>query len=151
VPPEERGPDGLMRSIEDPDDPGGHVTDSTFGHKVRFGVRDKYPPGTKKPYYVTVSVKPPHDIDPGTGKPVAGLLADNVSSGYTSVPVDLYGAGAGGWTYVTYPDDFRQWVNGKSYPAVPLANDPGDWTVQWHHIVTPDDYRSVICAGFTVK
>ncbi len=152
LPPEERGSNGLMRVIEDPDAPDGQGVDTTFSHKVRLGIRDKYPPATKEPYYVTVSVKPPHDIDPDTGRPVPGLSAVNASSGYTSKPVDLYGAAdAGGWTYVTYPDDFRQWVRGKAYPAIPLANDPGDWTVQWHHIRTPDDYSSLICAGFTAK
>ncbi|WP_225824697.1 serine/threonine-protein kinase [Streptomyces naphthomycinicus] len=152
VPSEEHTSEGFMMAVEDLDDPDNHERILTAGHRVRIGFRDKYAFGTKRPYYVTVGVKPPHDIDPDTGKPVAGLLTTNVSSGYTSKPLDLYGgAEQGDWKYVTYPDDFRQWVKGKAYPAVPLANDPGDWTVQAHHIRTPADYRSVMCQGFTVK
>ncbi|MFI0812721.1 serine/threonine-protein kinase [Streptomyces echinatus] len=152
VPAEERGSDGFMMAVENPDDPDDQAGVLSLDHKVKIGFRDKYAFGKKEPYYVTVSVKPPHDIDPDTGRPVAGLLTADVSSGYTSKPLDLYGgADQGDWKYVTYPDDFRQWVRGRPYPAVPLTNDPGDWTVQWHHIRTPGDYRSIMCAGFTVK
>ena len=55
------------------------------------------------------------------------------------------------WKSVTYPDDFHTWVKGKPLPSIPLSNDPGDWTVEFHHIRTPDDYTSVMCAGFTAK
>ncbi|WP_079249201.1 serine/threonine-protein kinase [Streptomyces sp. IMTB 2501] len=152
LPPEERPSDGFMMVIEDPDNPDKNGRVLTLDHRVRIGFRDKYPPASKAPYYVTVSVKPPNDIDPDTGKPVDGMRITSATSGYTSTPLDLYGgADRGDWKYVTYPDDFRQWVKGKAYPAIPLTNDPGDWTVEWHHIRTPGDYSSVMCAGFAVK
>ncbi|AZQ35753.1 serine/threonine protein kinase [Streptomyces cyaneochromogenes] len=152
LPPEERAGNGFMGSISDADDPDAGTETLTLDGKVRIGFRDKYATEGKAPYYVTVSVKPPHDIDPSTGKPVEGLLADNANVGYTSKPVDVYGgSNPGDWKYVTYPDDFNSWVRGKPSPAIPLTNDPGDWTVQFHHIRTPDDYSSVFCRGFTVK
>ncbi|WP_227025908.1 serine/threonine-protein kinase [Streptomyces fodineus] len=152
LPSEERSSDGFMMVIEDPDNPDRNGRVLTLDHRVRIGFRDKYPPATKTPYYVTVSVKPPDDIDSDTGKPVGGMRITSATSGYTSTPLDLYGgADQGDWKYVTYPDDFRQWVRGKAYPAIPLTNDPGDWTVEWHHIRTPTDYSSIMCAGFAVK
>ncbi|MFA3876771.1 serine/threonine-protein kinase [Streptomyces sp. MMCC 100] len=143
----------FTRSLADPDHP--EVNDPDLlspRRKVEIGFRDGSPEPSDEPYYVTVSVKPPHDIDPGTGKPVQGILVDNVRIGYLSKPIDLHAGGEPGeWKSVTYPDDFQEWVKGRRTPAIPLVNDPGDWTVQWHHIRTPDDYTSVDCAGFTVK
>jgi serine/threonine protein kinase len=152
LPAEERATDGFQMSLADPDDPAASSETLTFGDKVQIGFRDKYATGSKQPYYVTVSVKPPHDIDPDTGKPVEGLLSDNVNVGYTSKPLDLYGGDdPTAWKYVTYPDDFHTWIKSKPKPSIPVANDPGDWTVEFHHIRTPDDYTSVMCAGFTAK
>lgn len=152
LPPEERAGNGFMGSVSDPDNPDAASETLTTDGRVRLGFRDKYPGEGKEPYYVTISVKPPHDIDPSTEKPVEGLLADNANVGYTSKPIDLYsGSDSGDWKYVTYPDDFKSWIRGKPSPAIPLANDPGDWTVQFHHIRTPEDYTSIDCRGFTVK
>ncbi|MFI9176432.1 serine/threonine-protein kinase [Streptomyces lincolnensis] len=152
LPAEERAPTGFLSSISDPDRPDAASETLTFGDKVKLGFRGGGATGSAEPYYVTVSVKPPHDIDPGTGKPVGGLLSDNPNIGYTSKPVRLYGGGdSTGWKYVTYPDDFHSWINGKPQPSIPLTNDPGDWTVEFHHIRTPDDYTSIMCDGFTVK
>ncbi|MEU2586494.1 serine/threonine-protein kinase [Streptomyces avermitilis] len=152
LPSEERAGDGFMMSLSDPDQPENTSPTITFDNKVKIGIRDKYASAGRKPYYVTVSVKSPHDIDPTTGKPVEGLLTDNRAVGYTSKPVDLYGGSDPlDWKWVTYPDDFRTWVKGKPHPSIPLANDPGDWTVEFHHIRTPEDYTSIMCDGFTAK
>ncbi|MGW6911774.1 serine/threonine-protein kinase [Streptomyces sp. NPDC054940] len=152
LPPEERAGNGFMGSVSDADNPDAAAETLTLDGKVRIGFRDKYATEGTAPYYVTVSVKPPHDIDPSTGKPIEGLLSDNVNVGYLSKPIDLYsGSAPGDWKYVTYPDDFKSWATGKPSPAIPLTNDPGDWTVQFHHIRTPDDYSSIFCRGFTVK
>lgn len=152
LPAEERAGDGFMGSVSDPDRPDVSSENLTFDDKVKLGFRDQYATGSEEPYYVTVSVKSPHDIDPDTGKPIAGLLSDNANIGYTSKPIDLYGGSdPKGWKYLTYPDDFNSWIKGKPEAAIPLLNDPGDWTVEFHHIRTPDDYTSVMCTGFTVK
>ncbi|TPQ17033.1 serine/threonine-protein kinase [Streptomyces sporangiiformans] len=155
LPYEERPSQKFLTSIEDPDDPGfKDPSTTTFANKVKIGFADMLASAGdgKAPYYVTISVKPPHDIDPSTGKPVEGLLSDNVNVGYTSKPVDLYGGGGPNkWKFVTYPDDFRNWPVGgrKPRPAIPLVNDPGAWTVQFHHVRTPGDYASFLCTGFT--
>ncbi|GGK91492.1 serine/threonine-protein kinase [Streptomyces flaveus] len=155
LPYEERPSESFLHSIADPDDPGPKDPATvTFNDKVQIGVADKAATAedSKEPYYVAISVKPPHDIDPDTGKPVEGLLSANPNVGYTSKPVDLYGgAGPNKWKFVTYPDDFRTWLVGgrKSSPAIPLTSDPGDWTVQFHHVQAPNDYSSILCAGFT--
>ncbi|MCF1599367.1 serine/threonine-protein kinase [Streptomyces muensis] len=151
LPPEERAGNGFMGSISDPDHPDASSETLTFDGRVQVGFRNKFEADSGKPYYITVSVKPPHDIDPSTGKPVGGKLIDNANVGYTSKPIDLYGDDPLAWKYLTYPDDFHSWVEGKPQPAIPLTNDPGDWTVQFHHIRTPDDYTSIMCDGFTVK
>ncbi|MGV4984269.1 serine/threonine-protein kinase [Streptomyces sp. NRAIS4] len=158
LPAEERAPEGFSTSVSDPDDPGKSGVRLTLDHKVKIGFWNNVYSWTPKsethaPYYVTVSVKPPHDIDPSTGKPAPGVLIDNVRLGYTSKPIDLYGGDKSAWKYLTYPDDFRSWQQGgkESLPAIPLTNDRGEWTVQWHHIRTPDDYSSIMCGGFSVK
>ncbi|MET8248562.1 serine/threonine-protein kinase [Streptomyces sp. NPDC005202] len=105
-----------------------------------------------KPQNVILAAQGPQLIDPDTEKPVEGLLSDNPNVGYTSKPLDLYGGDdPSAWKYVTYPDDFHTWINGRPRPSIPPANDPGDWTVEFHHIRTPDDYKSVMCVGFRVK
>ncbi|MFJ9867125.1 serine/threonine-protein kinase [Streptomyces sp. NPDC101165] len=159
LPAEERAPEGFQGSESDPDDPSKGGEHPVFDHKVQIGIRSSGysvtpgKSGTDAPYYVTVSVKPPHSIDPTTGKPVTGALQQNVTLGYTSKPVDLHGGDKSAWKYLTYPDDFRSWSpdGKKTWPAIPLTNDPGDWTVQWHHIRTPHDYSSIMCLGFAVK
>ncbi|MGW2701241.1 protein kinase domain-containing protein [Streptomyces sp. NPDC001340] len=159
LPAEERAPEGFITSVSDPDDPDKRGERLILDHKVKIGFWNNVyswtsgKSATHAPYYVTVSVKPPHSIDSSTGKPAPGALIDNVTLGYTSKPVDLYGGDKSAWKYLTYPDDFRSWSpDGKrSSPAIPLANDPGDWTIEWHHIRTPHDYSSITCGGFTVK
>ncbi|MCX4559709.1 MULTISPECIES: serine/threonine-protein kinase [Streptomyces] len=156
LPYEERPSEKFLTSVSDPDDPEPKDPATIkFDDKVEIGFADMATSAqdTKQPFYVTISVKPPHDIDPSTGKPVEGLLSANANVGYTSKPVDLYGGdGPTEWKYVTYPDDFRNYPEGlEPISAIPLLNDPGDWTVQFHHIRTPDEYSSIMCTGFTAS
>ncbi len=152
LPTEERPVPRFLTSLADPEAPDVHDPAMLNPrNKLTIGFSQQLT-DSREPYYVTVSVKPPHDIDPGTGRPAAGVVSENRNIGYLSKPVDLRGGGGPQeWKYLTYPDDFQQWINGERQPAIPLRNDPGDWTVQFHHIRTPDDYTSVECRGFTVK
>ncbi|MDQ0831889.1 hypothetical protein QF032_003733 [Streptomyces achromogenes] len=114
--------------------------------KGRIGLRLKAAATT--PYYVAVAVKSPHAIDADTGKPFEGGLQANVDLGYTSKPVAL----GTEWVYLTYPDDFRQIVRGKKAgDAIPVANDPGDWTVLFLHVQAPQKYVTIDCRGFVSK
>ncbi|MFI7504341.1 serine/threonine-protein kinase [Streptomyces sp. NPDC049687] len=114
--------------------------------KGRLGFRLTSTPS--KPYYVSVAVKPPHEIDADTGKPIEGAPQQNLDLGYTSKPA----AASTGWTYLTYPDDFRQIVLGKETgDAIPVANDPGDWTVLYLHVQGTKKYASIACDGFVSK
>ncbi|MGN5379271.1 serine/threonine-protein kinase [Streptomyces lasalocidi] len=159
LPDAERAVEGFETSVSDPDDPSRSGLRPVFGHKVQIGFWNKLytettgGSGARTPYYVTVSVKPPHSIDPTTGKPPVGALTQSATLGYTSKPVDLNSGDPSAWKYLTYPADFRSWSpdGKKTWPAIPLVNDPGDWTVQWFHIRTPSDYTSIMCQGFTVK
>ncbi|WP_405439742.1 serine/threonine protein kinase [Streptomyces avidinii] len=101
------------------------------------------------PYYVSVAVKSPHDIEPSTGKP---FPMDNRAVGYTSKPVDIYTHWkSGGDVTLTYPDDFTMHAAGRTWPAVPLSADPGDWTVVFYHVEDdPTKYASIACSGFRV-
>ncbi|MFH8608696.1 serine/threonine-protein kinase [Streptomyces sp. NPDC018029] len=147
VPSEVRGPSGFQRSVV----PGRDGT-------VKIAFRDKYAfsssrdkAGKAKKYYVAVTVKPPHDIDPDTGRPVAGLPTENRAMGYASKPVDLYGGKEpDDWKTATYPDDFATRIpQVGTKKAIPTANDPGDWAVEFHVVRAPDDYSSIDCTGFT--
>ncbi|MEU3614361.1 serine/threonine-protein kinase [Streptomyces sp. NPDC006872] len=114
--------------------------------KGRIEFRLKYEPST--PYYVSVAVKSPHAIDADTGKPFAGGFQENLELGYTSKPVEV----GTDWVDLTYPDDFQQNVRGeKAGDAVPVANDPGDWTVLFLHVQGPKQYASIDCKGFVSK
>ncbi|AQT73181.1 serine/threonine-protein kinase [Streptomyces sp. fd1-xmd] len=123
------------------------------GKSVKISMRVKYAessPTKPDPYYVSVAVRAPHDLDPQTGKP---FPMDNRSVGFTSKPVDIYGKWkTGEYLTLTYPDDFAEHVNGKTYPGVPLANDPGDWTLVFYHVEDdPAQYASFHCTGFRVE
>ncbi|MGW0395231.1 serine/threonine-protein kinase [Streptomyces sp. NPDC003042] len=132
------------------------VSSSTNGLPARTAtieMRVKYAEmGRSKPdpYYVSVAVKSPHDIESDTGKT---FPMDNPTIGFTSKPVDIYSKwDSGEFLTLTYPDDFRGHAGaGKSWPAVPLANDPGDWTVVFYHVEDdPKKYGSIACSGFRV-
>ncbi|MFF3503498.1 serine/threonine-protein kinase [Streptomyces sp. NPDC003247] len=113
--------------------------------KVRIGIRIGYIAPQSGPYYVSVSVKPPHAIDADTGKPIEGVPQANLDLGYTSKPVEM----GYEWVELTYPDDFQQTVEGKKYSdAIPVANDPGDWTVLFLHVQGTRQYASIDCRGF---
>ncbi|MBC2875044.1 MULTISPECIES: serine/threonine-protein kinase [Streptomyces] len=107
-------------------------------------------PKLEKPYYVSVAVKPPHEIDPATGK---ASRFTNLGMGYTSTPVDLFAGGDPTKDVeLKYPDDFRAVQDGKPYAsAVPFHADPGNWTVIFYHVKGPKEYASVMCRGFTVR
>ncbi|MFJ4619827.1 serine/threonine-protein kinase [Streptomyces sp. NPDC088812] len=113
--------------------------------KVRIGIRISYTTPQSGPYYVSVSVKPPHAIDADTGKPIEGVPQANLDLGYISKPVEM----GYEWVELTYPDDFQQTVEGKKYSdAIPVANDPGDWTVLFLHVQGTRQYASIDCRGF---
>jgi hypothetical protein len=114
--------------------------------KGTIGIRLKY--ATPQPYYVSVAVKPPHEIDADTGKPIEGMPVQNLDLGYTSKPVAV----GTEWVYLTYPDDFEKIVKGEKYgDAIPVENDPGDWTVLFLHVEEPKKYASIYCRGFIAK
>ncbi|MCC0097332.1 serine/threonine protein kinase [Streptomyces flavotricini] len=122
------------------------------GKSVTIGMRVKYAENSQTkpdPYYVSVAVRSPHDLDPQTGKP---FPMDNRAVGFTSKPIDIYGKwNTGEFLKLTYPDDFAEHVNGKTRPGAPLANDPGDWTVVFYHVEDePAKYASIHCTGFQV-
>ncbi|WP_405686360.1 protein kinase [Streptomyces sp. NBC_01387] len=125
--------------------------------KVKIEFRIKYADLSSKrpegaPYYISVGVKPPHEIDFRTGKP--NLPYPDKTVGYTSRPVDAYTHWrTGDFVTLTYPDDFENHdMNGNVYDSIPVGNDPGDWTVVFYHVKsTPTDYASISCSGFRVK
>jgi eukaryotic-like serine/threonine-protein kinase len=144
-----RSPMELQYSVTDADGPdGGNVTE-----RAKIAFRFKYADlGSKKPdpYYVSVGVRPPHDIDPDTGRP---YKVESKGIGYTSKPLDIFTHWKdGGYVDLVYPDDFQEHTaNGKKYDAVPVANDPGDWTVVFYHVMgSPTEYESIGCHGFHV-
>ncbi|MFF0364188.1 MULTISPECIES: serine/threonine-protein kinase [Streptomyces] len=123
----------------------------------RISFRLKYAaPEAGESYFVAVSVKPPHEIDPETGRPYEGGLQQNLDLGYTSEPIDLYEGHSSDeisqGVELTYPDDFQKFVRGKKYSdAIPIENDPGDWTVLFLHVQGPKQYASIACHGFVAK
>ncbi|MCC3777774.1 serine/threonine protein kinase [Streptomyces sp. UNOB3_S3] len=154
LPSEERVDGQFQSSVSDAVNPEVRV----MSGKVKIGFRFKYasPDRLKAPFYVSVAVKPPHEIDSSTGKPLSGLRQNNLGLGYTSKPVDIAPKGSGGWgadfKELTYPDDFQQYVNGKPYAQpIPVGNDPGDWTVLFEHVTSEKAYASIGCYGFTAK
>ncbi|MEU9714228.1 serine/threonine-protein kinase [Streptomyces sp. NPDC047976] len=121
------------------------------GDSVTIEMRIKYAemsPTKHEPYYVSVAVRAPHDLD-RSGKP---FKVDNKAVGFTSKPIDIYGNWPSGeFLTLKYPDDFADHINGKTYPAVPLTNDPGDWTLVFYHVEDdPQKYESINCSGFRV-
>ncbi|WP_372408807.1 protein kinase [Streptomyces luteireticuli] len=121
--------------------------------KVRIGFRTRFPdPKAERPYYLSVGVKSPHQIDEQTGKPsrFQGNIG-NIGIGYTSKPIDFFRDDPKNWTYLTFPDDFRSVGAEVRKVDFPVANDPGDWTVNFYHVRAPKQYTSVLCAGFAVR
>ncbi|MFD3519168.1 serine/threonine-protein kinase [Streptomyces sp. NPDC058653] len=114
--------------------------------KVEIGYRLKYEEPNLPPYYLSVEVKPPHRID-ANGRPGT---SDQVSDqfGFIGRAADLYEGDETEWTFLTYPDDFSFRADGKVRPALPLSDDPGEWTVVYHHAASDTEHRSVLCTGF---
>ncbi|TDC20992.1 serine/threonine protein kinase [Streptomyces sp. 8K308] len=110
----------------------GNEVSVSFGHNDDFG-------SLEPPFLVTATVKPPHDIDPGTGRPIEGLFP-NMGFGYVS---DAWDVATDGHAQLTYPDDFPE--------AIPLTNDPGAWTVLFYAVEGPQNYVRIACSGFTVE
>ncbi|MFJ6478526.1 MULTISPECIES: serine/threonine-protein kinase [unclassified Streptomyces] len=151
LPAEERA-EFLVGSVVDADDP----TAQTVTGKVKIRVYLKPYNTEKGAYAVSVGVKAPHEIDVTTQRPYEFVKDYNHSIGYTSKPVDLKDPATGGEVELTYPDDFAtQLVDNegtkKKFPAIPLANDPGDWTVLVYRVRGIKEYSSVYCTGFPVK
>ncbi|WP_414168310.1 serine/threonine-protein kinase [Streptoverticillium reticulum] len=121
--------------------------------KAKVSFRLKFPdPALAKPYFVSVAVKPPHEIDSDVGKPIEGLKQQNLGLGYTSKPVDLFAKDPTQWVGLTYPDDFQQFVRGKPIGGgIPTGNDPGNWTVLFYHVKSPGEYANIACDGFTAN
>ncbi|MFD8146067.1 serine/threonine-protein kinase [Streptomyces sp. NPDC059708] len=122
------------------------------GKSVAIEMRIKYAnlnPTRPAPYYVSVAVRSPHDLDPQTGRP---FKVDNKTVGFTSKPVDIYAKwDTGEFLTLTYPDDFAEHVQGRTYAGVPVTNDPGDWTLVFYHVEDdPTKYTSIACSGFRV-
>ncbi len=151
LPAEERN-QYLQTSVTDAETDAGYSSG-----KGRIGVRLKgAAPKDGESYYVSVAVKPPHEIDADTGRPIEGAAFENLSLGYTSKPVDLYEGlrdeSSAPWVWLTYPDDFHEVVNGKTYAdAIPVENDPGNWTVIFLHVRGTKEYASIDCRGFVAK
>lgn len=142
-------PEELQYGVGDADD----SQSPTVAKRAKISFRFKYAELKNKrpePYYVSVGVKPPHEIDADTGKPYE-VLMESKNIGYTSKPVDIYKYWKdGGYVELTYPDDFQShFPKDKVYPAIPVANDPGDWTAVLYHVKgSPTDYESIGCTGF---
>ncbi|MFC8197603.1 serine/threonine protein kinase [Streptomyces sp. NPDC057298] len=144
-------PEELQYSARDADEP----TRADVSGRAKISFRFKYAELKNKapePYYVSVGVKPPHDIDPDTGRPYVDVMSPNKTIGYTSKPVDIYRHWrTGGYVELTYPDDFRQHRAGRTEDAIPVTNDPGDWTAVFYKVGgSSTDYRSIGCTGFRV-
>ncbi|MEJ8643657.1 hypothetical protein WKI68_24355 [Streptomyces sp. MS1.HAVA.3] len=125
---------------------GAPAKSATIKMRIKYAEMSQSKPDA---YYVSVAVKSPHDLDLDTGTP---FPMDNRSVGYTSKPVDIYTHWrSGGDVTLTYPDDFTLHAAGRTWPAAPLANDPGDWTVVFYHVEDdPTKYASIACSGFQV-
>ncbi|MFF3330171.1 serine/threonine-protein kinase [Streptomyces sp. NPDC002888] len=144
-------PEELQYGVDDAGDP----DSPTVKEQARITFRFKYAEINKtkpEPYYVSVGVKPPHEIDSDTGKPYE-VMMESKNIGYTSKPLDIYKYWKGGkYVELTYPDDFQShYPKGQVDQAIPVANDPGDWTAVFYHVKgSPTDYESVGCTGFRV-
>ncbi|MGW7265209.1 protein kinase domain-containing protein [Streptomyces sp. NPDC054842] len=99
------------------------------------------------PYYVSVGVRPPHETDRVTGRP---LRSDAEGIGFTSKPVDIYSRwSSGGTIELDYPGDFQAHFGKRTLDAIPVGDDRGDWTVVLYHVEGgPTKYTSVLCNGF---
>lgn len=137
--PESFPPSGLMSTVS-------HTSGSdTASVSMRF--EDAGKGERPAPYYVSVGVRPPHETDRATGRPLASGAK---GIGFTSKPVDIYSHwSSGGAVSLTYPDDFRAHFGAKTLDAIPVGDDRGDWTVMIYRVDGgPKEYTPVVCNGF---
>lgn len=137
--PESFPPSGLISTVS-------HTTGSdTASVSMRF--EDAGKGRRPAPYYVAVGVRPPHETDRATGRP---LRSEAKGIGFTSKPVDIYSHwSSGGAVRLKYPDDFRAHFGAKALDAIPVGEDRGDWTVVIYRVDGgPKDYTPVVCNGF---
>lgn len=136
---ESRPPAGLMSSVS-------HTTGSGTA-AVSMRPQDTGEGKRPEPYYVSVGVRPPHETDRATGRPLRSVAK---GIGFTSKPVDIYSQwSSGGTVKLKYPDDFRAHFAAKTLDAIPVGDDRGDWTVVIYHVEGgPTKYTSVSCNGF---
>lgn len=138
--PAEEKMEPFQMSVADIDNPDAQV----LSGKLRIGFRLKFVPAGMKetePYYVSVAVKPPHEL-PGTSQ-------ENLSLGFSSKPVDIFAKDPTKMVDLTYPDDFGLVVNGEKSGNPPaVEDDPGNWTLLYHHVISTKEYRSIACHGF---
>lgn len=132
-------PNGLMSSVA-------HTTGSDTA-TVSMRPKDAGEGKRPKPYYVSVGVRPPHETDRATGRPLTSV---SKGIGFTSKPVDLYSRwSSGGTVKLSYPDDFTAHFGERAVDAVPVGDDLGDWTVVIYHVEGgPSEYTPVVCNGF---
>lgn len=137
--PENSPPNGLMSSVS-------HTTGSDTA-TVTLRPKDVGEGKRPKPYYVSVGVRPPHETERATGRPLTSV---SKGIGFTSKPVDLYARwSSGGTVRLRYPDDFRSHFGERAVDALPVGDDRGDWTVVIYHVEGgPSAYTSVVCNGF---
>ncbi|WP_229700825.1 protein kinase domain-containing protein [Streptomyces camponoticapitis] len=125
------------------------VSHTTGSGTASVAVRPKSAGSGKRPapYYVSVGIRPPHETDRTTGRP---LKSAGKGIGFTSEPVDLYSRwSSGGTVKWEYPDDFRAHFEGGSIDAIPVSDDPGDWTVVLYHVEGgPKEFSTIGCNGF---
>ncbi|TXS13374.1 serine/threonine protein kinase [Streptomyces sp. wa22] len=125
------------------------VSHTTGSDTARVELRPRNAGKGKRPapYHVAVGVLPPHGIDPATGRPTR-KTGEGV--GFTGRPVDIFSKWSSGGTLTfRYPDDFRAHLDGRTVDAVPVGDDPGDWTVVLYHVEGgPDGITPVVCNGF---
>ncbi|MET9662308.1 protein kinase [Streptomyces sp. NPDC006510] len=132
-------PTGLQSSVS-------HTTGSSTA-LLQMRPKDAGEGKRPAPYYISVGVRPPHETDRDTGRP---LRSTGKGIGFTSKPVDLYSRwSSGGTVKLKYPDDFRAHFGKRTVDAIPVGDDRGDWTVVLYHVEGgPTEYTSIVCNGF---
>ncbi|MEU0695647.1 serine/threonine-protein kinase [Streptomyces niveus] len=140
---------GSLADSSPPTDMQSSVSHTTGSGTATAAFRPKNAGKGKRPapYYVSVGIRPPHETDRATGRP---LKSAGKGIGFTSKPVDLYSKwSSGGTIKFQYPDDFRAHFDARTVDAIPVSDDPGDWTVVLYHVEGgPTKYTSIVCNGF---
>ncbi|AYG81536.1 Serine/threonine-protein kinase AfsK [Streptomyces hundungensis] len=145
VPSEEAADLHFQYSVTAGDD---SLTDGVPSGKARIGYRLKYEDPGLDPYYLSVAVKPPHELD---AQGHATTKGPNRQLGMMNKVTNMYAPVQTDWKYFTYPDDFVYRSGGKEFPAIALSADPGEWTVTLRHVKSVKDYKSVVCDGFMAE